>query len=165
MRSTLIALLLSTVAVASAEARSFPNAPLRTAGTLTCAVEPSMGFVVGSTRGMACRFVSNRGGFVQTYSGRMDRIGLDLGMTSGQTISWRVLTPGGASRSSMIDGIFAGPSAEATLVGGPGTQMHFDVQGERVVLEPVGHSGHAGFSFAIGEARMGIAADAPAIVR
>jgi hypothetical protein len=165
MRSTLIALLLSTVAVASAEARSFPNAPLRTAGTLTCAVEPSMGFVVGSTRGMACRFVSNRGGFVQSYSGRMDRIGLDLGMTSGQTISWRVLTPSGASRSSMIDGIFAGPSAEATLVGGLGTQMHFDVQGERVVLEPVGHSGQAGFSFAIGEARMGIAADAPAIVR
>jgi hypothetical protein len=43
--------------------------------------------------------------------------------------------------------------------------MYFDVQGERVVLEPVAYSGHAGFSFAIGEARVGIAADAPAIVR
>lgn len=166
MRATLSALALLALAAGAAEARtSFPLAPMAQAGTLTCAIEPGVGLVFGSTRGTRCTFVSNRGGFTQSYDGRIDRAGLDLGVTSGQTIAWRVMTPGGASRSGMLDGFFAGPSAEATLVGGPGTSIAFTVGGDRVVLEPVMHSGHAGFSFAVGEARFAIGASAPAIVR
>ena len=168
MRAKLSALaLLALVATetGAGAATSFPFAPMRQAGTLTCAVEPGVGIVFGSTRATRCAFVSNRGGFTQSYNGRLDRAGIDLGMTSGQTIAWRVMTPGGASRSSMLDGFFAGPSAEATLFGGPGSQLSFVVGGDRVVLEPVMYSGHAGLSFALGEARMAIGASAPAIVR
>lgn len=167
MRSSLVALALATLAgtAAQAAAPSFPAAPMRQAGTLTCTMEPGVGLVFGSTRATQCQFVSNRGGYSQTYSGRLDRAGLDLGVTSGQTIAWRVLTPGGASRSGMLNSIFAGPSAEATLLGGAGSQMSFDVRGERVVIEPIAYSGHAGFSFALGEARLGLGASAPAIIR
>jgi hypothetical protein len=166
MRSTLISLAFVTLAATAAQANtSFPSAPMRQAGTLTCAVEPGMGLIVGSVRGTQCKFVSNRGGFVQSYAGRIERAGLDLGLTSGQAISWRVMTPGGASRSGMLNSIFAGPSAEATLFGGPGTQIQFDQGGDRVVLEPIGHSGQAGFSFALGNARMGLGATAPAVIR
>lgn len=166
MRSALLSLALVTLAATAAQAStSFPSAPLRQAGTLTCAVEPGMGLIVGSVRGTNCQFVSNRGGFVQSYAGRIERAGLDLGVTSGQAIAWRVMTPGGASRSGMLNAIFAGGSAEATLFGGPGTQLQFDQGGERVVLQPVHHSGQAGFSFALGSARMGLGATAPAIVR
>ena len=150
---------------AGAATGTFPFAPMRQAGTLTCAVDPGVGVVFGSTRATHCAFVSNRGGFTQSYGGRIDRAGLDLGLTGGQTIAWRVMTPGGASRSGMLDGFFAGPSAEATLFGGPGTQIAFTAGSDRVVLEPVMYSGHAGFSFALGEARMAIGASAPAIVR
>lgn len=166
MRSTLAALaLLALAGTAQAATNNFPFAPMRQAGTLTCSVEPGVGLVFGSTRATRCEFVSNRGGFTQSYNGRIDRAGLDLGLTSGQTIAWRVMTPGGASRSSMLDGFFAGPSAEATLFGGPGSQIAFTAGGDRVVMEPVMYSGHAGFSFAVGEARMSIGAAAPAIVR
>jgi hypothetical protein len=170
MRTTLSAVALlvlaGTAAGSSANAAtSFPTASMRQAGTLTCAVEPGVGLVFGSSRATRCEFVSNRGGFTQSYNGRIDRAGIDLGLTSGQTIAWRVLTPGGASRSGMLDGFFAGPSAEATLFGGPGSQVSFTVGGDRVVLQPTLYSGHAGFSFALGEARMAIGASAPAIVR
>lgn len=166
MRTFLSAIALATLAVTAVEARtSFPIAPMQTAGTLTCAIEPGVGFVVGSTRATRCTFVSNGGGFSQSYQGRLDRAGLDLGVTSGQTIGWSVMTPGGASRSGMLDGLFAGPSAEATLFGGPGTLVSFQTGGDRVMLQPAMHSGHAGFSFALGEGRMMIGAAAPAIVR
>ena len=94
----------------------------------------------------------NRGGFSQAYMGRMDRVGIDLGLASGQTMTWRVYTPGGASRSNMLSGTFVGSSAEATFVVGPGTQMLVDNAGERVALEPMTGSGQAGFSFAVGTA-------------
>ena len=166
MRTTLIALALSTLAVASAEAStSFPAKPMRQAGTLTCAIEPGVGLVFGSTRPTSCQFVSNRGGFVQPYGGQLDRAGLDLGFASQQSITWRVVTPGGASRSNMLSGMFAGPSAEATLLGGAGTQVAFGYGVDRVVLEPVHHSGQAGLNFAVGEGRLGIGSTAPAIIR
>ena len=166
MRTTILALALSTLAVGAAEARtSFPSAPMRQAGMLTCDIEPGAGLVFGSTRGANCRFVSNRGGFVQPYGGRLDRAGIDLGVTTHQTITWRVMTPGGASRTDMLNGIFAGPSAEATLFGGAGTQVEFVVGADRVVLQPVRHSGQAGFNVAFGEARFGMGSTAPATIR
>ncbi len=166
MRTTIIALALSTLAVASAEAAtSFPAKPMRQAGTLTCSIEPGVGLVFGSTRPTSCQFVSNRGGFVQPYGGQLDRAGLDLGIASAQSITWRVVTPGGASRTDMLNGMFTGPSAEATVFGGPGTQVSFEFGGDRVVLEPVAHSGQAGFNLAAGEGRLGIGSTAPAVIR
>jgi hypothetical protein len=166
MRTAIIAIALSTLAAAAAEARtSFPSAPMRQAGMLTCDIEPGVGLVLGSTRGASCRFVSNRGGFVQPYGGRMDRAGLDLGVASPQSITWRVTTPGGASRTNMLNGMFVGPSAEATLFGGSGTQVSFGYGADRVVLEPVRQSGQAGFNFAVGEGRFDIGSTAPAIIR
>lgn len=167
MRTFIIAALaLSTVGVVSAEAgTSFPAKPMRQAGMLTCAIEPGVGLVFGSTRGANCRFVSNRGGFAQPYGGRLDRAGLDLGVASEESITWRVVTPGGASRTNMLNGIFSGPSAEATLLGGAGTQVSFDLGGDRVVLERVSQSGQAGFNLAAGEGRFGIGSTAPATIR
>jgi hypothetical protein len=154
MRTALLAALAVATLATAAEARtSFGQpAPLRQAGYLTCTMDPALGLVVGSTRGAACSFTSNRGGFAQAYQGRMDRVGIDLGLASGQTMTWRVYTPGGASRSNMLSGQFVGSSAEATFVVGPGTHILVNNAGERVALEPVGGSGQAGFSFAIGTA-------------
>ena len=166
MRATLAILALATVAATAAEARtSFPSAPMRQAGTLTCAVEPGVGLVFGSTRATDCRFVSNRGGFQQAYMGRLDRAGIDLGVSSHQQITWRVMTPGGASRSSMLNDVFSGPSGEATVFGGAGTQVMFDRGGNRVILQPIAHSGQAGFNLAVGEGRLGLGAAAPAVIR
>lgn len=154
MRTALLAALAVVAISSAAEARTGHGgpAPLRQAGYLTCTMDPALGLVVGSTRGAQCSYVSNRGGFAQAYQGRMDRVGFDVGIASGQTMTWRVYTPGGASRSGMLSGGFVGSSAEATFVVGPGTQMLVNHAGERVALEPMTGSGQAGFSFAVGAA-------------
>ena len=147
MRSTLFVILgLATLAASGAEARPLNKpAPLRQAGTLTCVTDPSFGFIVGSTRAATCTYVSNYGRFSQVYAGRLSRVGFDVGLTSGQMISWRILTPGGRSRAHMLNGLYGGSSAEATLLVGPGSQYVYNDRGNRILIEPIGHSGQAGF--------------------
>src|ERR671910_553833 len=102
-------------------------------------------FIVGSTRAATCTYVSNYGRFSQVYAGRLSRVGFDVGLTSGQMISWRILTPGGRSRAHMLNGLYGGSSAEATLLVGPGSQYVYNDRGNRILIEPIGHSGQAGF--------------------
>ena len=113
MRSTLCVVLgLATLAASAAEARPLNKpAPLRQAGTLTCVTDPSLGFILGSTRAATCTYVSKYGRFSQVYAGRLSRVGFDVGLTSGQLISWKISTPGGRSRSNMLNGLYSGPSA------------------------------------------------------
>jgi hypothetical protein len=167
MRSTLFVILgLATLAASVAEARPLNKpAPLRPAGTLTCVTDPSLGLIVGSTRAATCTYASNYGRFSQVYAGRLSRVGFDVGLTSGQMISWRISTPGGRSRSNMLNGLYSGSSAEATLLVGPGSQFVFNERGDRILIEPIGHTGQAGFGLAFGASALELSATSYALLR
>jgi hypothetical protein len=167
MRSTLFVILgLASLAASGAEARPLNKpAPLRQAGTLTCVTDPSFGFIVGSTRAATCTYVSNYGRFSQVYAGRLSRVGFDVGLTSGQMISWRILTPGGRSRAHMLNGLYGGSSAEATLLVGPGSQYVYNDRGNRILIEPIGHSGQAGFGLGFGASALELSAASYALLR
>jgi hypothetical protein len=64
----------------------------------------------------------------------------------------------------MLNGLHAGPSSEATFVGGAGTQI-LVAGGERSAFEPVMHSGQAGFNLAIGTGSLDLRAASLAVVR
>jgi hypothetical protein len=167
MRPTLFAMIgIATLAASTAEARPMHKpAPLRQAGTLTCVTDPSLGFIVGSTRAATCTYVSNRGRFSQVYAGRVSRVGFDVGLTSGQTMVWKISTPGGRSRSNMLNGLYGGSSAEATLLVGPGSQIVFNEQGQRMLIEPVAHSGQVGLGLAFGASALELSAASYALLR
>lgn len=125
--------------------------PMREAGLMSCAIDPSFGMLFGSTRRVSCTFRSaGRRQVVEHYVGHMDRAGFDIGVASGQTITWAVWTPGGRARYGMLIGAFTGTSSEATVVVGPGTQALFDDRGERIALQPVEQSGQVGLNLAFG---------------
>lgn len=130
---------------------------MRQAGTLTCAMAPGVGLVLGSSRDVDCvyRHYDRRGRTVQeSYAGRMDRAGIDLGVTSNQVVSWAVMTPGGANRRGMLASVFSGSSADATLMVGAGTRSLFDQVGRPVALTPMGGSGQIGLGIGFGEAAL-----------
>jgi hypothetical protein len=52
------------------------------AGTLDCTLAPSVGLIIGSRQRMDCRFIPDRGGRVDHYSGTVRRLGLDIGVTT-----------------------------------------------------------------------------------
>lgn len=149
--------ILSLAGIVSAEARTY--APMRQAGTLSCTLNPGVGLVFGSAREVGCSyaFYDRRGHVVrETYTGRMDRAGIDLGLTSEQTVSWAVITPGGHSYPGMLARAFGGASADATIVVGAGTRSLFDQAGQPVVLTPVGNSGQIGVGFGFGATALGL---------
>jgi len=53
------------------------------AGVLTCKLSPSIGFIVGSQQSMSCRYTPNAPHPPEAYTGTMDTIGLDIGVTAG----------------------------------------------------------------------------------
>ncbi|HEY8564791.1 MAG TPA: DUF992 domain-containing protein [Beijerinckiaceae bacterium] len=166
MRAPLLAALSLTLLAGAAEARSSSlPAPMREAGTLTCAFDPNLGLVIGSSRGTQCTFERRGRPIAESYSGRFNRLGFDVGLTSTQTIAWRVMTPGGRARPGMLSGTFSGNSAEATVVVGAGTQVLFNTLGERIDLEPVMHSGQAGLGLAFGATGLELRSDSYAILR
>src|SRR4029079_18864800 len=67
------------------------------AGMLTCRTAPSLGLLIGSTQKLACKYKDN-GGWTQDYFGRMNRIGLDIGVTAGGIMAWGVIGSTGAIR-------------------------------------------------------------------
>ncbi len=135
----------------SAEARSTQT--MRQAGTLTCNLDTGVGLVLGSVRDVACvyGFYDRRGRWVrESYAGTMNRAGIDLGITSGQQVSFAVMTPGGRNRAGQLSRAFDGSSSDASVVFGPGTQSLLGQGGERVGLQAVSGSGQVGFGVGFG---------------
>src|SRR5450432_1550762 len=59
------------------------------AGVLTCRTSASIGLIVGSHQRLRCQFKADAG-WTQNYSGTINRIGLDLGVTAGGIMTWLV---------------------------------------------------------------------------
>lgn len=152
MRTAFAIATLVAITAGTAEARtSYTSQPMRQAGVLTCSVDGSVGYVVGSRRRVMCTYESfGRRSIRETYVGHIERVGFDVGVASGQVISWTVWSAGGRSRHGMLSGMFAGESAEATVVFGPGTEALFGDNGDRIALQPRGRSGQAGLNLAFG---------------
>ncbi len=85
------------------------------AGLLNCTVAPGVSFIVGSQKTMECHFrpVRGRG---ENYSGRITRLGLDVGFTSGGKIAWAVYAPARRGPGALA-GVYGGASAEANPLG------------------------------------------------
>lgn len=108
MRSILIALTVGIAAGTVAYAHTGDDAtPTRQAGTLTCKTLADVGLVFGKSRVAACTFVSDRGDFAQVYGAILPP---RADMEAPETLAWRVVTAGGASRPDMLDGLFTSAS-------------------------------------------------------
>ena len=60
-------------------------------GSLECNVSSGVGFIITSTRGLACVFRGN--GRRERYSGTVRRFGLDIGYTGPGRLAWAVFAP------------------------------------------------------------------------
>jgi uncharacterized protein DUF992 len=95
---------LAVIAMTSGVARA---QSIRTGG-LTCETGPRVGLVVGSRQNMRCVFRSNTSGQEYTYTGRIGRIVLDLGISGGGRLFWAVFAPTSRVRRSTLVGTYVG---------------------------------------------------------
>jgi hypothetical protein len=144
LKKTMIAvagLALAAVAAAPAQARV-------RAGMLTCSVAPGVGLVIGSQKNVNCNFRSVQG-WQESYSGRITRIGLDVGFTEGGSIAWAVYAPAEGGRGALAGG-YGGATGEATIGGGLGANVLVGGLQRSIALQPVSVGAQRGLNAAVG---------------
>ena len=117
------------------------------AGMLTCEVAPGVSFIVGSQKTMMCQYKSVRG-WRESYRGRITRVGLDIGYTTGGKIAWAVYAPSQRGPGALAGG-YGGASAEATLGGGVGANVLVGGFRKSISLQPVSVGAQKGLDLAL----------------
>jgi uncharacterized membrane protein len=117
-------------------------------GTLECSMSAGIGLLVGSQRNVSCYFKVG-GAVVESYTGTMTRIGLDVGFTTGGAIIWTVFADTNRY-AGMLDGTYAGASAEVSVAAGLGANVLVGGSHRTVALQPVSVQGQTGLDIAAG---------------
>lgn len=117
------------------------------AGMLTCTVAPGVSYIIGSQKSVSCRFNSARGRG-ENYRGRITRLGLDVGFTTGGRIAWAVYAPARRGAGALA-GVYGGASAEATVSGGLGANVLVGGFKRSITLQPVSVGAQEGYGLAV----------------
>jgi hypothetical protein len=106
--------------------------------------------VVGSTQSLRCVFHARNPPRRYAYSGRIRRLGLDLGVTNISTLSWIVLARNSHVGPGTLRGRYVGASGNITV--GPGLGVNVLIGGSRraIVLQPLSVERSIGVNVAAG---------------
>jgi hypothetical protein len=147
-----IAALLSALSVATLPASSvMAQTPQGTkAGVLTCKLSPSIGLIIGSRQRMSCRYDPNGGGPPEFYTGVMNNIGLDIGITAGGALAWGVIAPTAGPTRGALAGTYVGASGAIGLGVGVGANVLMGGSNRSIALQPLSVEGSVGINLSLG---------------
>jgi hypothetical protein len=120
------------------------------AGILECEGGQNVGYVVGSTTELHCLFRSNTGAPPEPYIARVQRFGLDLGVTAQTGLAWVVNAPSRRIGPGALAGHFGGVGANATVGVGIGANLLVGGSDNSISLQPLSLQGQTGLSAVAG---------------
>jgi len=129
-------------------------------GILTCQVDSGWGYVVGSSKDIACNYRPNHGE-VDRYVGSMSKFGVDIGYTDHGVIVWDVVAPTSDTRPGALEGGYAGATASATVGAGIGANVLLGGFDKSIALQPVSVEGSTGLDVSAGVGAMRLEAAPP----
>lgn len=149
-------LLTASLAIGAAAfaALAVPATAKTQVGVLTCNVEGGTGLIVGSERSMKCVFDPAGKGANQSYSGKITRIGLDVGFTGKAVMTWVVLAPSQNVGAGALRGDYVGASGEASIGVGGGANVLVGGSNDTISLQPLSVQGQTGLNAALGVAAL-----------
>ena len=116
--------LLATAALVAATALPISSANAGTKlGLLSCQSDGTLSYVVGSSKEYLCVFKPADGSGREAYIGTLDTVGVDVGITGRQDLSWIVYAGSfqeGEPRS--LDGNYYGATVDASVAVGGGAK-------------------------------------------
>ncbi len=127
-------------------------------GLLQCELSPSIGLILGSHQNLACRFMPDNGGAAERYTGAIDRIGLDIGITAGGQLAWAVYSPTTGLAAGALAGTYVGASGDITVGIGIGAKMLVGGSDRTTALQPLSLEGRFGANLALGVASLSLQA-------
>jgi hypothetical protein len=157
MIKSLFAATLIALTALSASRAVAQTMPTTSAGTLTCQMAPSIGFIIGSRQRMACRFVPNGPFPPEAYVGVMGTIGLDIGVTAGGVLAWGVLAPTAGPMRGKLAGTYVGASGAVGVGVGVGANVLFGGSNRSIALQPLSVEGSVGVNLSLGVSSLTLA--------
>ncbi|MEK4035687.1 DUF992 domain-containing protein [Methylocystis sp. IM3] len=142
---------ISTLGIASPNPVSAQEAGI-VAGTLTCNGRGSIGAIIGSRQRLSCVFDPVGASPRQSYSARITRLGLDVGIKGPSRMIWTVLGPTNGLARGALEGTFAGVSANASVGVGGGANVLVGGSQNSIVLQPLSVQAQTGLNVAAGVA-------------
>lgn len=115
-------------------------------GVLTCDVEPGVGYIFTSSKEVDCAF-TREGKKNEYYSGSIDKLGIDLGVTGGGKIAWLVFAATKDVPKNALRGTYVGASAEASLGVGLGGNWLVGGSKKSIALQPWSVTGTIGVNW------------------
>jgi len=119
-------------------------------GSLECIVEGGIGLIITSSKAMDCVYRSTTGRD-DVYTGRLTKLGLDIGVTGEARMIWGVFAPGIVEYGA-LSGRYVGASAEVTA--GIGAGANALVGGSNITLQPLSVQVQTGLNAALGVSSM-----------
>jgi Protein of unknown function (DUF992) len=145
MRKQSLALAAALLALSA----SYASGQQTKVGMLVCNTSVNIGFIVGSQQKLSCTF-SPEYGMAENYYGTIDRIGIDIGATSGGVISWAVLAPTAGLLRGALAGQYVGASGQVTVGVGLGANVLLGGSDRSIALQPLSIEGQTGLNVAGG---------------
>jgi Protein of unknown function (DUF992) len=144
----LLTLTLATAALIAPIASADAAPPVR-AGVLQCQGGQNVGFVVGSVASLECVFRSE-GRRPEPYLAKVQRIGLDLGVTEQTQLSWAVNAPTSRLGRGELAGSYGGVGANASIGVGGGGNFLVGGPANAYALQPISVQGQTGLNVTAG---------------
>lgn len=124
-------------------------------GTLDCDVDGSIGMIIGSNKGVTCRYV-DRSGRREVYVGNISKLGVDVGVTQRARMVWAVVAETRRLGRGALAGNYAGAAADASLGVGGGGKVLVGGSQNTVTLQPLAAQAQTGVNLAIGVESMSL---------
>lgn len=123
-------------------------------GRLNCTVEGGFGLLLGSSKKAACVFKRNDG-TVENYNGKLNKLGLDIGVTEEAYMTWAVFTREDVEvAANDLAGRYSGVSGELSLGIGLGANALIGGNSKQIGLQPIAVQGANGLNLAVGLATL-----------
>jgi hypothetical protein len=150
-RGAIIALL-ALAGLATAATRPAEAAYLRI-GVLECVVAPGIGLLIISSKALTCTF-SPSSGAKDVYTGRIGKLGIDIGITGKQVIVWAVFAAQSGYVPGSLAGNYVGVSAQASVAVGVGANALVGGSNKSIALQPLSVQAQTGLNIAAGVASL-----------
>ena len=142
----------AAVAMLAGLAVAAPASAATRIGALECNVSSGVGYVITSSRALACIFRSSRGGH-EYYFGTVRRFGLDLGFTGRGRLLWGVFAPSRPGPGA-LQGDYIGASGAISVGAGVGANALVGGSNNSFTLQPFSVEAQTGASIAAGVGAM-----------
>jgi hypothetical protein len=118
-------------------------------GVLECRGGASIGFIVGSVTNLSCVLRAD-GRPDDFYVARIQKVGVDLGITEQSALAWGVFSPVGRLGPGDLAGSYGGAQSSASAGVGVGANWLYGGSNNAIALQPLSVQGQVGLSVAAG---------------